>query len=63
MRILFVGNSYTGYNELTKLIEEGRKELGDNNRIGQGARFFDDASKTKRIDEYNKWLESESNKK
>ncbi|MGL1886798.1 MAG: sulfatase [Reichenbachiella sp.] len=41
--------------ELMLLIEEGREELGDNNRIGEGARFFDDAPKTKRIEEYNKW--------
>ena len=38
-----------------KLIEEGRRELGDNNSIGEGARFFDDQSKTSRIDEYNTW--------
>jgi hypothetical protein len=37
------------------LIEEGREELGDHNRIGKGARFFDDNPKTHRIDEYNKW--------
>jgi len=42
--------------ELMKLIEEGRRELGDNNRIGEGARFFDDKVRTTRIDEYNKWL-------
>jgi len=41
--------------ELMQLIEEGRKELGDNNKIGEGARFFDSDSKTKRIEEYNKW--------
>ena len=41
--------------ELMVLIEEGRMELGDNNRIGNGARFFDNAIKTSRIDEYNKW--------
>jgi arylsulfatase A-like enzyme len=41
--------------ELMLLIEEGRKELGDHNRIGEGARFFDDGPKTQRIDEYNKW--------
>ena len=41
--------------ELMTLIEEGRKELGDNNRIGEGARFFDTDSKTARIEEYNKW--------
>lgn len=41
--------------ELMLLIEEGRKELGDHNRIGKGARFFDDSPKTQRIDEYNKW--------
>lgn len=41
--------------ELMLLIEQGRKELGDNNQIGKGARFFDDAPKTERIKEYNKW--------
>jgi|TARA_B100001093_G_scaffold431995_1_gene428274 arylsulfatase len=41
--------------ELMLLIEEGREELGDHNRIGKGARFFDDNPKTHRIDEYNKW--------
>lgn len=45
--------------ELIQLIEEGRKELGDNNRIGEGARFFDDAPKTARIDEYDMWLNSQ----
>ena len=45
--------------ELMALIEEGRKELGDNNRIGEGARFFDEDPKTQRIDEYNR---SENNK-
>lgn len=37
------------------LIEEGRKELGDHNRIGEGARFFDDGLKTQRIDEFYRW--------
>ncbi len=41
-------------NELMALIEEGRKELGDNNRIGEGARFYDNDSKTVRIEEFNK---------
>ncbi len=44
--------------ELLLLIEEGRKELGDHNKIGEGARFFDTDSKTQRIDEYNKWQNS-----
>ncbi|WP_430814953.1 sulfatase family protein [Carboxylicivirga sp. RSCT41] len=43
--------------ELMKLIETGRDELGDNNQIGKGARFFDDASKTDRIDIYKDWKE------
>ncbi len=42
--------------ELQLLIEKARKELGDNNRIGEGARFFDDEAKTIRIDEYNNWI-------
>ena len=41
--------------ELMQLIEEGRHELGDNNRIGQGARFFDIAPMTGRIEEFYKW--------
>lgn len=41
--------------ELMILIEEGRKELGDHDRLGEGVRFFDDAPKTKRIQEFNKW--------
>jgi len=41
--------------ELILLIEEGRKELGDNDRIGEGARFYDNDSKTQRIEVYNKW--------
>ena len=41
--------------ELMLLIEEGRKELGDHDRIGEGARFFDNNIKTQRIDDYNKW--------
>jgi len=44
--------------ELLLLIEEGRKELGDHNKIGEGARFFDTDSKTQRINEYNKWKNS-----
>lgn len=42
--------------ELMLLVEQGRKELGDNNRIGEGARFFDNNPKTLRIEEYNHWL-------
>lgn len=37
------------------LIEKGRDELGDKDRIGTGARFFDDASKTERIIKYKEW--------
>jgi hypothetical protein len=51
-----VANKYPEkVNELMLLIDNGRKELGDNNRIGEGARFFDDASKTARIDKYYEW--------
>ncbi len=46
--------------ELMQLIEEGRKELGDNNRIGAGARFFDEAPKTQRIEEYNTWIKDKN---
>lgn len=31
--------------ELTELVEEGRQELGDYNRVGQGARFLDEGPK------------------
>ena len=41
--------------ELMRLIEEGRKELGDADQIGSGARFFDEDSKTERIEVYNQW--------
>ena len=41
--------------ELMILIEEGRQELGDHDRIGKGARFFDSDPKTERIDTYNNW--------
>jgi arylsulfatase len=46
--------------ELMLLIEEGRLELGDHDRIGTGARFFDPNPKTERIDAYNKWKKSQS---
>lgn len=41
--------------ELMLLIEEGRKELGDHDKIGGEARFYDNDSKTKRIKEFNNW--------
>lgn len=41
--------------ELLQLVEEGREELGDNNRIGSGARFFDTTNRTERIELYNRW--------
>ena len=44
--------------KMMQLIEEGRKELGDKNRIGIDARFFDDGPKTIRIEEYNKWVKN-----
>lgn len=43
--------------ELMSAIEKGRKELGDNDVIGSGARFFDDNPKNKRLNKYNSWLE------
>lgn len=39
--------------ELMSVIEEKRKELGDKNSIGTGARFFDDNSKNQRLNRYN----------
>ncbi|MDB4335146.1 sulfatase [bacterium] len=47
--------------ELMALIEKGRLELGDNNVIGSGARFFDDKPKNQRINRYNK-LKNKSKK-
>jgi len=44
--------------ELMKLIEEGRIELGDQDRIGFGVRFYDNVSKTKRLEEFNRWKDS-----
>ncbi|GGZ87388.1 N-acetylgalactosamine-6-sulfatase [Algibacter mikhailovii] len=41
--------------ELMALMEAGRIELGDHDVIGEGARFFDNDTKTKRIEEFNKW--------
>ncbi|WP_299668349.1 sulfatase [uncultured Polaribacter sp.] len=40
--------------ELLAVIEKGRIELGDNNKIGNGARFFENKQKNKRIIKYNK---------
>ena len=45
-------------NELMAAIEQARSELGDKDRIGSGARFFDDASKTGRISRYEEWRQS-----
>ena len=47
--------------ELMDAIEQARLELGDKGVIGNGARFFDDASKTERISEYEKWLNKTKN--
>ena len=43
--------------ELMAALEKGRQELGDNNVIGSGARFFDDKPKNKRLKKYNIWLQ------
>ncbi len=48
--------------ELMKAIEQARKELGDKDIIGSGARFFEDGNKTARINKYNKF-QKELNKK
>ena len=42
-------------------IEQARLELGDKDIIGSGARFFDDASKTERISEYEEWSNTQNN--
>jgi arylsulfatase A-like enzyme len=41
--------------ELMTAIEQARLELGDKDIIGSGVRFFDDASKTERITQYEEW--------
>jgi len=41
---------------LMALIESGRQELGDCDRIGKGARFFDSEPKRPDIQKYNAWL-------
>jgi hypothetical protein len=38
--------------ELMLMIEEAREELGDYNRIGHGARFYDNAPVITRINEF-----------
>ena len=48
--------------ELMQVIEKARLELGDNNVIGQGARFFDDAPKNERIVNYTNWLNKQENR-
>ena len=40
---------------LMDLVEKGRDELGDYNRIGKGARFYDEGPYRK---ESKKWIES-----
>jgi len=41
---------------LMKLIESARQELGDCDRVGAGARFFDSEPKRPDIRKYNAWL-------
>jgi arylsulfatase A-like enzyme len=41
---------------LMRLIENARKELGDCDRIGKGARFFDPQPKRPNIKKYKSWL-------
>ena len=41
---------------LMELIENAREELGDCDRIGKGARFFDPDPKRPDIQKYNTWL-------
>jgi arylsulfatase A-like enzyme len=45
-------------NELMAALEQARSELGDKDRIGSGARFFDDVPGTDRIDAYEEWRQS-----
>jgi arylsulfatase len=42
-------------NELMAALEQARQELGDKDRIGKGARFFDGGARTERIDVYKDW--------
>ncbi|MBB6463679.1 sulfatase family protein [Flammeovirga kamogawensis] len=47
--------------ELLAAMEDARIELGDQDRIGKGARFFDEAPKTERLKEYKKFMGEENN--
>jgi arylsulfatase A-like enzyme len=41
--------------ELMAALEQARSELGDKDRIGRGARFFDEEPTRERISEYEQW--------
>lgn len=45
--------------ELLEAIDKGRQVLGDKDRIGSGARFYEDNPNDKRITAYTKWENSE----
>jgi arylsulfatase len=42
--------------ELMKHVERARRDLGDCNRVGTGARFFDEGTARPGIRQYQKWL-------
>jgi len=46
---------------LMGLIESARKRIGDCDRIGRGARFFDSAPKRPDINKYKSWLKKQTN--
>ena len=46
---------------LMGLIESARREIGDCDRIGKGARFFDSAPKRPDINKYKFWLKKQTN--
>jgi hypothetical protein len=46
---------------LMEQIENARLELGDCDRIGKGARFYDPQPKRPGIKKYNSWLKAQKN--
>jgi arylsulfatase len=50
-------------NRLMKSIEKARNEIGDRDRIGEGARFFDPEPKRPDIKRYNSWQKKQLSSK
>ena len=46
--------------KLIGLIDRARTDIGDCDRIGIGARFYDDAPRRPDIDQYISWLSGKS---